>query len=113
MLLIQYSNFLKVLIGIKDYLAIHFRLTILKVCFCFHSSGRARAMDSKYHALAQIGKGTAAKEEVNIRREKLMAKAINELQGDIQQNPPSIRKNIRKLQEEDKLDRDLQTQQKK
>ncbi|KAL3863077.1 hypothetical protein ACJMK2_004854 [Sinanodonta woodiana] len=77
------------------------------------SRGRARAMDSKYHVLAQIGKGTAAKEEVNIRREKLMEKAINELQGDIQRNLPSIRKNIRDLQEEDKLDRDLQAQQKK
>ncbi|KAK3611674.1 hypothetical protein CHS0354_012045 [Potamilus streckersoni] len=76
------------------------------------SRGRARAMDSKYHVVAQVGKGTAEKEEMNLVREKLMQQAIIELQLDIQQSPQKFRQYLRELQEKDKLDYALQAKQK-
>ncbi|KAL3863069.1 hypothetical protein ACJMK2_004847 [Sinanodonta woodiana] len=76
------------------------------------SRGRARAMDSRYCVVAQVGKGTAEKEEINVMREKLMQQAIIELQLDIQQSPQKIRQHLRELQEKDKFNCILQAKQK-
>ena len=58
--------------------------------------------------VAEEGKGMAEKEELNMIREVLMRKAIIELQNYIRKSPKPFRDELHKLQDEAKLDRDLQ-----
>ena len=58
--------------------------------------------------VAEEGKGMAEKEELNMIREILMRKAIIKLQDHILQSPKVFREERLKLQEDAKLDRDLQ-----
>ncbi|KAL3863071.1 hypothetical protein ACJMK2_004848 [Sinanodonta woodiana] len=70
------------------------------------SRGRARSMYSRYYVVAQEGKGTAQKEEINMMREELMQKAVSELKTDIQQDPQGFTKILRQIQDQEKLDRE-------
>ena len=81
-----------------------FTLSVILYCI----SGRGRAEDSKYKVVAEEGRGMAEKEELNMIREILMRKAIVSLQKHIFSSPGGFIDELLKLQEDAKLDRDLQ-----
>ncbi|KAJ8317224.1 hypothetical protein KUTeg_005128 [Tegillarca granosa] len=74
------------------------------------SRGRGRAEDSKYVVLAEHGRGTAEKEELNIIRENLMNKAIVELQDDFEKDQQKFKEGLEKLQKQAKTERDLEAE---
>ncbi|KAL5021809.1 hypothetical protein ScPMuIL_000964 [Solemya velum] len=73
------------------------------------SRGRGRAEDSSFIVLTEQNKGTAEKQQRNMIREVLMNKAILELQDDIETKPQEFCRDIKKLQEDAKMLRALES----
>ncbi|KAL3863078.1 hypothetical protein ACJMK2_004855 [Sinanodonta woodiana] len=77
------------------------------------SRGRGRAQDSQYMVLAEEGKGTAEKEELNMIREIMMRKAIIQLQQDIASNPGKVKEELKQHQDDEQLTRRLEAKNRK